>query len=138
MFTVNNKDDTRTTPLTWSILNIVNIDIFNIKQLSYLILVLKLLTLKQQFFAGTNDITKKNSQNKIFFFHLILQLLKFVLRYVYQRMEQEWASQSFDCPLVSTVTLHYQLLKFPRLWLRQHFNVLFINLMSLIIFLFHY
>ena len=46
MFTVNNKD-TRTTPLTSLILNIVNIDILNIKQLSHLILVLKLLTLNR-------------------------------------------------------------------------------------------
>ena len=45
MFTVNNKD-TRTTPLTSLILNIANIDILNIKQLSKLILVHKLLTLK--------------------------------------------------------------------------------------------
>ena len=43
MFTVNNKD-TRTTPLTSLILNIVNIDILNIEQLSHLTLVLKLLT----------------------------------------------------------------------------------------------
>ena len=44
MFPVNNKD-TRTTLLTSLIENIVNIDIRNIKQLSHLILVLKLLTL---------------------------------------------------------------------------------------------
>ena len=45
MFTVNNKD-TRATLLTSLILNIANIDILNIKQLSKLILVHKLLTLK--------------------------------------------------------------------------------------------
>ena len=38
---------------------------------------------------------KKNT-----FFHLILQLLKFVLWYIYQRMEQEWAAYSFNYPLV--------------------------------------
>ena len=43
MFAVNNKD-TRTTPLTSLILNIVNIDILNNKQFSHIILVLKLLT----------------------------------------------------------------------------------------------
>ena len=46
MFTVNNKD-TRTTPLTLLTLNIVNIDTLNIKQLSHVILVLKLLTLNR-------------------------------------------------------------------------------------------
>ena len=46
MFTVNNKD-TRTTSLTSVILNIVNIDILNIEQLSHIILVLKLLTLNR-------------------------------------------------------------------------------------------
>ena len=44
MFTVNNKD-TRTTPLTSLILNIVNIDILNIDKFTHLTLVLKLLTL---------------------------------------------------------------------------------------------
>ena len=43
LFTVKNKD-TRTTPLTSLILNIVNIDILNIEQLSDVILVLRLLT----------------------------------------------------------------------------------------------
>ena len=46
--------------------NIVKIDILNTEQLSQLILVPKLLTLNRQFFAGTNDTTNKNSQNKIF------------------------------------------------------------------------
>ena len=46
--------------------NIVNIDILNFELLSHLILVLKLLTLNRSFLAGTNDITSKNSQNKIF------------------------------------------------------------------------
>ena len=46
MFTVNNKD-TRTTPLTSLILNIVNIDILNIELLSHVILMLKLLTLNR-------------------------------------------------------------------------------------------
>ena len=46
MFTVNNKD-TRATPLTSLIVNIVNIDILNIEQLSHIILVLKLLTLNR-------------------------------------------------------------------------------------------
>ena len=46
MFTVNNKD-TITTLLTSLILNIVNIDIVNIEQLSHLILALKLLTLNR-------------------------------------------------------------------------------------------
>ena len=46
MFTVNNKDN-RTTPLTSLISNIVNTDNFNVKQLSHLILVLKLLTLNK-------------------------------------------------------------------------------------------
>ena len=43
---VNNKD-TRTTPLTSLILNIVNIDTLNIKQLSHVLLVLKLLILNR-------------------------------------------------------------------------------------------
>ena len=46
MFTVNNKD-TRATPLKSLILNIINIDILNIEQLSHLILVLNLLTLNR-------------------------------------------------------------------------------------------
>ena len=54
--------------MTLLILNIVNIDILNIKQLSHLILVLKLQTSNRQFFAETNDITNKASQNKIFSF----------------------------------------------------------------------
>ena len=65
MFTVNNKG-TRTVPLASLILNIVNIDIVNIEQLSLLILVPKLLTLNWYFLARKNDITNKNSQNKIF------------------------------------------------------------------------
>ena len=43
---VKNKD-TRTRSLTSLILNIVNIDIFNIEQLSHFILVLKVLTLSK-------------------------------------------------------------------------------------------
>ena len=43
---VNNKD-TRTTPLTSLILNIVNIDTLNIKQRSHVLLVLKLLILNR-------------------------------------------------------------------------------------------
>ena len=58
----NNKD-TRTTPLISLILNIVNIVIINIEQLSHIIIVLKFLTLKRQFLAATN-ITKTL---KIFF-----------------------------------------------------------------------
>ena len=46
--------------------HIIYIDIFNIKQLSRVILVLKLLTLDMQFVAGTNDIINKASQNKSF------------------------------------------------------------------------
>ena len=46
MFTANNKH-TRTTLLTSLILNIVNIDILNIEQVSRIILVLKLLTLNR-------------------------------------------------------------------------------------------
>ena len=68
MFTVNNKD-TITTPLTSLILIIVYIEILNIEQISRLILVLKLLTLNRYFLGGTNDITNKNSQNKIFPFN---------------------------------------------------------------------
>ena len=58
MFTVNNKD-TRKTPLTSLLLNIVNIDILNIEQLSHLIFLFKLLTLNRSFLAGTNDITQQ-------------------------------------------------------------------------------
>ena len=43
---VNNKN-TRTTPLTSLILNIVNIDTLNIKQRSHVLLVLKLLILNR-------------------------------------------------------------------------------------------
>ena len=46
MFTVNSKDS-RMTPLTLLILNIVKIDILNIEKLSHLILVLKLLPLNR-------------------------------------------------------------------------------------------
>ena len=75
MFRVNNKY-TRMMPLTSLILSIVNIDILNIEQLSHLILVLKLLMLNRPYLAAMNDITYKNSQNKVF--HLILQLVKLV------------------------------------------------------------
>ena len=61
MLTANNKD-TRTTPFTLLILNIVNSDILNVEQLSHLILVFKLLALNRQLLAGTNDITNKNSK----------------------------------------------------------------------------
>ena len=64
MFTVNNKD-IRMTPLTL-MLNIVNFDIFNIEQLSHVILVLDLRTLNRKFLAGTNDITKKTLKIKYF------------------------------------------------------------------------
>ena len=60
MFIVNRKD-TRTTPLTSLILNIVKIDILNIEQLSHLILVLKLLTL--------NSRTKGKSRTKFIGIH---------------------------------------------------------------------
>ena len=65
MFTVNNKD-TRRAPSTSLILNIFNIDVLNIEQLSHHIIVLTLLTLNRKFLAGTNDITNKNSHNKFF------------------------------------------------------------------------
>ena len=47
-----------------------------------------------------DDITNNAPQNN-FFLHLILQLLKFVLRYIQQRMKREWAAYSFNYPLVS-------------------------------------
>ena len=46
MFTVNNKG-IKATPLTSLILNIVNVDILNIKPLSYLVLVLEVLVLNR-------------------------------------------------------------------------------------------
>ena len=52
--------------------------------------------LNRQFFVEADVITNKTSQNKIFY----LQLLKFVLRYVQQRIEQEWAAYSFKYRLV--------------------------------------
>ena len=90
MLTVNNKD-TRTTPLTSLILNIINIDILNIEHLSQLILVLKLLTLNRQFFPGTNNI-KQDSQNRIF--------LPFDFGITKIWMKQERAACSFDYPVV--------------------------------------
>ena len=59
MFTVNNKD-IRTTPLTLLILNIVNIDILNIEQLSHFILVLKLLTLLGRMISQTKTLKIKS------------------------------------------------------------------------------
>ena len=59
MFTVNNKD-TRMTPLTSLILNIVNIDILNIEQFSHLILVLKLLTLLGRMISQTKTLKIKS------------------------------------------------------------------------------
>ena len=73
--------------------------ILNLEQFSHLILPFQLLNLNRSFLVGTDDITSKASQKNIFF-HLILQLLKFVLWYIYQRMEQEWAAYSFNYPLV--------------------------------------
>ena len=58
MFSDNNKD-TRATPLILLILNIVNIDIFNIKQLSQVILVLKL-----QLWTGNSLLGRMISQIK--------------------------------------------------------------------------
>ena len=36
-----------------------------------------------------------------FNFAIAIEILKFVLRYIYQRMEQEWEVYGFDYPLVN-------------------------------------
>ena len=85
MFTVNNKD-TRTTPLTQLILNIVNIDILNIEQLLHLIL------------AGTNDITKTLKIKYFLCFNFAITKICVAIRLAEDG--KGMAAYSFDYPQV--------------------------------------
>ena len=66
MFAVNDIDS-RSTPLT-----LFCVFILNLEQFSHVILVLQLLNLNRQFLVGTDDITNKASQNKIFPFNFAI------------------------------------------------------------------
>ena len=63
MFTANNKD-IRTTPLISLMLNIVNIDILNIEQLSHLIILLKQLTDFNQLISSWDEWYHKQKLSK--------------------------------------------------------------------------
>ena len=79
MFTVNNKDTT-TTPLTSLILNIVNIDILKTVQLSHLVVVLKLLTLRRSLLGRMISQTKTLTVKSFFLFKFAITKIYVAIR----------------------------------------------------------
>ena len=93
MFTINNED-TGATPLSSCL--ILN---------SFHTLFWCLVANFEQVVSCWDGWYHKQSLSKQYLFsHLIFQLLTFVLRYVQQRMEQEWAAYSFNYPLVTLLS----------------------------------
>lgn len=81
MLTVNNKNNRTVSLTSFCVFSL------NFEQFLHLVLVPQQLTLNRELFAGKNLI-KINFSKQDLIFLLILQILKFVLRHVQQRREQ--------------------------------------------------
>ena len=71
---------------------------------------------------------KHNFSKQDLVFHLILQLLKFVLRYVQQKMEPEWVVYSFNLPLVLCNTNKVPMKDIFRLYITSKYQCTFSNI----------